>query len=537
MAIVILNIALILIALLIGYWWANQGLFSAILHLLCVIAAGALAFGLWEVVTVNLLLHGTAFDDYAWGVSLLGMFTIFLVGLRLASDYGIRANVAMPDWANLVFGFLVGLCSATLTLGTLMIGAGHMQSHQQIAGYWGYGVSRTTGQIERIGGAIWIPFHVLTNEFYNALSVGSLHPTFEGQPLLHVNPELHRQMSMLRASYSQGQGKFSLAPEAATVREFLVDEHTNRHLITVEFGALARDFGQQMTLSRTQVRLICRVSASSQSRPQVVFADYWQQETADHVGQIRRFSWADPSHFASSIPGRDSATIVFEFPVPAGHQGAYIQIRGTRFALPTPRRETGLAGATRPPDTPQQVSAPIQGTGNDISSQVEITTDVRVVASINQLPGNIRHMDQRLIEGRGLFGSTGLRPSRTLRVLGIFEPAGTKAVQVDVSRGTPADIFGSVREQASPNAEVVLVDDRNNTYPPVGYIHRHRNGTEIVLNPRTFVRTSDQLPLLPTAGTDRLWLVFYVTDNATVTALRYGGITVGTCQVPVTADR
>ena len=34
--------------LLIAYWWSNAGAFSALIHLLCVITAGALAFALWE---------------------------------------------------------------------------------------------------------------------------------------------------------------------------------------------------------------------------------------------------------------------------------------------------------------------------------------------------------------------------------------------------------------------------------------------------------------------------------------------------------
>ena len=33
---------------LIAYWWANQGLFSATIHFVCVLCAGALAFATWE---------------------------------------------------------------------------------------------------------------------------------------------------------------------------------------------------------------------------------------------------------------------------------------------------------------------------------------------------------------------------------------------------------------------------------------------------------------------------------------------------------
>ena len=57
---------------LIAYWWATQGLLSAILHLVCVVAAGTLAFAFWEPLTAKIMNGGT-FDNYAWGVSLIGV--------------------------------------------------------------------------------------------------------------------------------------------------------------------------------------------------------------------------------------------------------------------------------------------------------------------------------------------------------------------------------------------------------------------------------------------------------------------------------
>ena len=67
----IMNIAVVVLVLLIGYWWANQGLFSAIIHLLCVIVAGAVALAFWEMLAFGLLMRGGRFDHYAPGVSLL----------------------------------------------------------------------------------------------------------------------------------------------------------------------------------------------------------------------------------------------------------------------------------------------------------------------------------------------------------------------------------------------------------------------------------------------------------------------------------
>src|SRR5436190_8436030 len=99
MMIAIFNIVIILLVLLIAYWWANQGLFSAILHLVCVVIAGAITLSVWEPLTVGLLLRGNGFDDYAWGVSFIGIFAISLLILRVIMDKTIGANVTIPNWA------------------------------------------------------------------------------------------------------------------------------------------------------------------------------------------------------------------------------------------------------------------------------------------------------------------------------------------------------------------------------------------------------------------------------------------------------
>ncbi|MGA1517490.1 MAG: hypothetical protein ACO396_06925, partial [Phycisphaerales bacterium] len=68
--IVVLNLLILGLAALIAYWWASQGAFSALLHLLCVIAAGVLAFAVWEPVAIKLLGMG-ALSNFAWGLGLL----------------------------------------------------------------------------------------------------------------------------------------------------------------------------------------------------------------------------------------------------------------------------------------------------------------------------------------------------------------------------------------------------------------------------------------------------------------------------------
>ena len=55
--IILLNLFIVGGVLLIGYWWANQGVFSALLHLLCVIAAGVIALAFWEPLMYKVLLR------------------------------------------------------------------------------------------------------------------------------------------------------------------------------------------------------------------------------------------------------------------------------------------------------------------------------------------------------------------------------------------------------------------------------------------------------------------------------------------------
>ena len=64
---IIFNILVIGSVLLIAYWWANEGLFSSFLHLICVITAGTIALAVWEPISMAML-KGGGFDNYIWGV-------------------------------------------------------------------------------------------------------------------------------------------------------------------------------------------------------------------------------------------------------------------------------------------------------------------------------------------------------------------------------------------------------------------------------------------------------------------------------------
>ena len=171
--IIIFNLAIIGLVLLIGYWWANEGLFSSLLHLVCVITAGAIALSVWEPITMSLM-GGGSFDNYVWGVVLVGVFAISLLCLRFASDKLIPANIQFPTWANYAVGGLAGLASGILTIGICLIGSGFIQSTNEIMGYRGVGRDENSrAAIQPVGGPIWLNVSKLTSSFFSTLSVGT----------------------------------------------------------------------------------------------------------------------------------------------------------------------------------------------------------------------------------------------------------------------------------------------------------------------------------------------------------------------------
>ncbi len=211
--IIVFNILICALLLMIAYWWANQGLFSAILHLLCVIAAGAITLAFWEPLVAGVLLRGNDFDNYVWGICFILLFAVTLFLLRLATNKLIPANVDVPHWANLACGFPVGAAAAVLTLGMTVIGVGFIQSHREILGFVGYGRSERDGRPTDLGG-MWLPVHQWTSDFYGWLSVTSLRT---GQPLRHYYPALYQQSSLVRDAYAKGRGQLSLQPSEAEI--------------------------------------------------------------------------------------------------------------------------------------------------------------------------------------------------------------------------------------------------------------------------------------------------------------------------------
>lgn len=531
------QIAVVFFVGLIAYWWANQGLFSSLLHFICVVCAGALALAVWEPLVGGLALRNTFFDQYAWGFGLIGLFAISLALMRLAADKIAPANVMLPDWANLAFGGLLGVGSGIISIGILMIGLGMTQMSNEFMGVklW----TRENRGISNIhdnqAQSLWVPAHEWTARFYEFISAGSFYPEFTRQPMAKVYPKLDMvAFSLHRDSFANGQGRTTIVPEAVGIIKTGI--FGNVFTVDIRVNNEAYDHAQQFTMSSAQVRVLAYEGGDERrGRVAVSHPVRWTQPTPQ--GPTRKFEFDDVSHFVTSIPGQSEVVFQLEFPIgngdfqiPPGYIPGYIQIKGLRFRLPRPAVEQGRPSfeGTRSQVAPADPSAPMAD-----ANTIQVRSDIQPInASFNNIIG-LSHQDRWLVSGEGTFRRGDPPGSRDARIHGVYATPGTKIVTVHVNRDSVASINGPVRERAGETAAPILVDSNGATYYAKGYIYETPDNLRIVLVPEKLIRTVGELPHLPTSNANRLRLLYEVTEGVTITSFRLGDITVCRANVVV----
>lgn len=533
---------------LITYWWANQGLFSAMLHFVCVVLAGVITFAFWEPLVVGVLLRNSWFDNYAWGASFVAIFALSLVGLRLAFDKLVPANVDLPNNANLIFGGVFGFGSAVLSVGMGLLGMGMLQSNSVIMGFTGVSRSNDVRQAVTAESTLWLPVHTWTTEFFEFLSVGSMYPTGFQQPLKQYFPDLDKHsFRLVRDTFKEGRSRTTLPPESVSIAG--VWRTDDRVIVGLKFMVSAFDHADQLIVSKSQVRLLAYRNGRTFDPVSVGHPDRWTQQLQGERWNTYLFD--DPSHFATSIPGQQQSTVYFEFPV--GSSGEYgfiergatplfVQVKGVRYDLPPAEavEPTALAGLrtdgfnmTLEP-LPEDPTAPfVRGQDIEISNSI-----FPLSISINSLRSIEANEDRFLTNGFQAFIKGAERGNRDTRVLGIYSAPGAKVIKVNVSRDSTANIFDDVllgKVGGAETASPVLIDQLGRRYYPKGYILDLSIEREVHINlqPGSPITSVADLPRLPTSNTNKLWLLYEVTEGVTLTSFRLNDFTIVRCNIPV----
>ena len=139
---VVFNLLLTAFILGMGYMWLSYGLFSAFIHLIAVICAGALALAIWEPFTLGVLMDLNA--HLAWGVGLLAPLGILLLLIRVGTDKAVPDGIKLPRLVDTIGGAVFGLISGVLTAGLIVIGLGFLPLAPGTIGVRSYEIGRAS---------------------------------------------------------------------------------------------------------------------------------------------------------------------------------------------------------------------------------------------------------------------------------------------------------------------------------------------------------------------------------------------------------
>lgn len=208
----ILNIVLLLLLIGMVFLWSTYGFFSALLHLIIVIASGVIALALWEPLSYWLL---GRMPLYAHGVGLLAPFALLLILLRVVFDKLIRSNLTLHRLADQIGGGVCGLLSGILAFGLLLVGVNFMHVPKAPMGWAPYAMVGNDYEPNADGGGLWLPIDKWSAGFFQALSRGSMSP-MSGPSLAEARPGLAKRAVIYRMPLDENQMR-SAHPDSVEV--------------------------------------------------------------------------------------------------------------------------------------------------------------------------------------------------------------------------------------------------------------------------------------------------------------------------------
>ena len=574
-----MNLLVVALVLGLGYYWAGQGLLSSLIHFLCVLVAGAVAFAVWEPLTYGVLMGVR--EDISWTLGLMTPFLVTLALLRVLTNKLIPMNMDFSDGVNFVGGAVFGGLSGVLTAGVLVISIGFLPLPPNFMGYQPVGWDNATGEVDaRSGSNLWLPADKITALVYDRLSVGTLSTA---TPLADRMPSLNEQTGLLRTTY-ESQSRTTLSPQDVTlVGRYTVTAKNPVALVSdsfvissdgapvpqtvtlpdgspppagsriegfsVKFGPGAKEKQGQVVVGPGQIRLLVTTPKGGMSLGPIAFITRASGSTL----QVNRYRFDSPKVYAASVGGAAEATIAFEFVVPPDATATDLLVKNIRLPLasgPAPREIASIgerdelirsgeiigvhAEAKSAPTvvtTGDQGPSTISSKGdapNGRPNEIRATGYIGFTFNKQNRGGLELNSDNRIINGKATFdrnrmGSVSV--PGTLRVEQIQQTPGVVIVQVDMSPQSRVSLLGQSMDAAERVLPPTLTDTLGQRYEAVGYIYEDQSKYEIRFTPGAPIRGMSEVPRLSRSRSDqKLRLLFTPSANVKIKTFGLGSV-------------
>jgi hypothetical protein len=544
-----MNILILIFIAAMAYWWGVQGFFSAFLHLMCVIAAGALSFALWEPVTQGLLMRGTA-AHYAWCLGLLLPFIVLLLAIRLTLDRLVRKNMFFSSASNYAGGGVCGALAAYLTAGITVLGLINLPWGISMGGYQPYTVSGNA-VTENKPGSFWVSPEKGTAAFFTALSANALSSSspmasFRPSPVvtavvnrLRVDDEasiVALPQTVAAERYyvlSAGQAKeIGVSPE--TIDKLMESQPSGGQLIAVAVDFKGDPVGtfdndQALRITPTQVQL-WGTGGEDPNLPLLPVAVTKMHDEGKKMAFI-----GSPMDFVASITG--NSQYLWFYAAPSAFEPKVLMVRNTRLYLqaePSSDDRAFLAsamsvepatvvdpGGSQVVDTSSGVSVlgPMKGkVTSQVAKKYELTDMLPTLFSANFAVGSLEKRDGAIVSCFGLTvrPPSGFPPTGETAVNKVSIPPHLQAVRVELEHGGAKSVLGAAI--ATANLQVAMLRDSNGTYyEPKGYAwYKADKSYEITFDMESRIRSAKDIPIGRVSDGDQFFLYYAVERGVTL---------------------
>lgn len=587
----IIKIVCMVLLLAITWIWLNRGFFNALIHMLCTLAAGAIAFALWEPIAYLLLGLSPAkgflsfIGFVAWGTALILPFSVSLIVLRFLTDAAIKSKVKAIAAVEYLGGGICGAVSAAITVGVFFIGYGFLPGAGGVRPVDYAQSGAGIGSLQRSGG-LWIPVEKLTASLYSTLSLTTLRT---GEPLADWYPELDLAGYAINISEAGGKARPSMPADAITIKKTFVvgaPDGTSRvsdllttgtdanainqpyvgldgetvstgrlYGIVVEFGEDAKEMNGQVVLGNGQTRLVMRGADGTLAAHPVALMTQARSSDAELYG---RFPYDSEDLFIASVGGASKTTMGFEFVVPQGYEPEAIVIKNTRVML------DGEPGQVFPSASARFMSlnsgallggASITDLELDDAQTVQTSTDPnrrsgpKEFAASDRIGYSFEKRQKGSLEVDGdnfvTRGKMQFRPEdlgvrgvdRKVIVERFASSPDVQLVRVDVSRESAASLLGRAAKTVERVLPPQIIDSNGQAYPAVGYVYSDKDIVEISFDPAQSIRGLAQLPTLSSSRSDqKMTLIFRASKGVDIRYFAVGQKVITELDPPLTLE-
>ena len=546
----------LVIILLIGYTWMLRGFFSAFLHMICVFAAAAIAFAVWEPIAYMLLEQGGLLENSAWAIGLGLPFAVALIPIRLIFDKIIPANVKVLPPVDYIGGGLCGITSGVVAAGITILSFGMFRVDAEFLGYRALEYS-STGNIVRAGN-LMLPVDKAVEEMYKYTSQRVFSTD---TPLARMYPNLSEVPTALRMTFGEGKNRNTLKPtDFEVIGRYTVGKGKNSKPTdllrdkwspnsqqatdadranleqgsyldgyVVNFNAGAKDRGDgKVVVGAAQVRLVVGDAEGYEYRTIYPVAAICQAEAA--TPQLARFRYDGREVFLASAGGAAEAVFAFEFPVPPNFEPVALYVKNVRHmvrdendavlpaglgeyasaserdaAIATNRfiKKDGAGGVKD--ETPLDTSREIKiGDGRPLQPnqlpQIEgfnVSNRLRQQLQNGTVSGLVLDESLVILDGRTKITKETVSKSqgieKSLRIEKFANSSDTLIIQVEVSGTSVFSLLGPVASSADAKMAPMLRDTNNVAYLPVGWIYNDATLYDIRYTPGTPISSIDEL--------------------------------------------